>query len=158
MEEGVEERNLVTFESSGTFFELLNQCLGLVVPARLVAEAGIQPVPATARIRAEDGLAGVRKEAEKLLKQMREILDPYSEQSQTYLLDPYLERMIASVSKALRVCVRDVHAALLSAEPPDPESIVALDSLGRIIYLYSRIRGYKTISMSRLVSPLHLNN
>lgn len=72
---------------------------------------------------------------DKLLSQMRLILDDYQEQS--YLLDPHLEAMVTPPVQALQRAVKS-RRNLTS----DNEDVCCI---ARLLYSYAKVRGYKTI-------------
>lgn len=72
---------------------------------------------------------------DKQLNQLRTILDEYQEQS--YLLDPHLEAMVLPPVRILQAAVKGQGSQLRL----DPR----LQGIARLLYLYTKVRGYKTI-------------
>lgn len=68
-------------------------------------------------------------------------LDSYQEQP--YLLDPFLEQLVAPVVEKLKEFAR-----LSLADPDLKYDAWRANTLARIIYSYVKFRGYKTISQS----------
>ena len=73
-------------------------------------------------------------------------LDEYQEQS--YLLDPHLESIVVPAVQALQELVRqsssvDAGAKRLGESPH-------VQRLARLLYCYTKVRGYKTISELQL--------
>ena len=66
-------------------------------------------------------------------------LDEYQEQS--YLLDPFLEKLVAPVVECLKV-----HANLYASGRGRPGSITRVGRVALLLYSYIKCRGYKTIS------------
>lgn len=80
--------------------------------------------------------------AEASLRKMMSVLDGYQEQS--YLLDPYLEAIVKPPVLALQWCGREAYK--------HPERIATslgissdAERLARLLYYYTKVRGYKTI-------------
>ncbi|CAL1713099.1 unnamed protein product [Somion occarium] len=74
-----------------------------------------------------------------LLTKLSMILDEYQEQS--YLLDPYLEQLVAPVVDQL-----NVHAQRLQPLSGDSSQGFKVGRLATLMYYYIKFRGYKTIT------------
>ncbi|KAF8194166.1 hypothetical protein BJ912DRAFT_192002 [Pholiota molesta] len=88
----------------------------------------------------EEGPQGEEKDEEsQQFQKFALLLDGYQEQS--YLLDPFLEDLVAPVVENLKEFAR------ISVENPDLKySPWRASTVSRILYRYIKFRGYKTIS------------
>ncbi|SPO39359.1 related to Tubulin-folding cofactor D [Pseudozyma flocculosa] len=108
----VEENELTRFERADEYMQLLDDLL----------------------VRRADGPSSAPSRSEAILAGLAAILDEYQEQS--YLLDPYLERMVTPPIEVLQAHIRGL-------ESLDADVVVRLS---RLVYLYTKIRGYKAIT------------
>jgi hypothetical protein len=76
-------------------------------------------------------------------------LDEYQEQS--YLLDPFLERLVVPVVDSLKTHAR------ISVSGVGPISTTRVDRVSRLLYQYIKCRRYKTISQLLLRLLWRLN-
>ncbi|PWN18835.1 ARM repeat-containing protein [Microstroma glucosiphilum] len=111
-----DDANLSRFSRAAEFLSLLN---------RFLASKDDNAVASTSTSTPKD----------KLLSQLRAILDDYQEQS--YLLDPHLEAMVMPPVQALQRAVKS-RRNLTS----DNEDVCRI---ARLLYSYAKVRGYKTI-------------
>lgn len=79
----------------------------------------------------------IQAETQQKLQQLEKDINVYQEQS--YLLDPYLEALVSPPARTLQQLVRTASTEL------DPTSS-ALAALCRLLYVYSKVRGYKIVS------------
>ena len=125
----IEEKELVRFERADEYLSLLAQ----VVPST----AGTCAAASTSS-RSADGPDTLNDALHKLLA----ILDEYQDQSN--LLDPFLERIVSPPVEALQRHVRAL-ALRNHASGSDCLSSDSVVRLSKLVYAYTKMRGYKTI-------------
>lgn len=64
-------------------------------------------------------------------------------QEQSYLLDPYLEDIVVPPARALQALVCETRAPWVSLTP---EQQGAMSQFARLLYVYTKVRGYKLVS------------
>ncbi|KZT19455.1 TBCD protein [Neolentinus lepideus HHB14362 ss-1] len=84
-----------------------------------------------------------RQETE-FLKNLSHILDEYQEQS--YLLDPFLESLVTPAAEKLRS-----HARQCVSTNSSTACISRVGRIATLLYLYTKFRGYKTITKGKAV-------
>ncbi|KDQ11508.1 hypothetical protein BOTBODRAFT_457108 [Botryobasidium botryosum FD-172 SS1] len=112
-----ENKHFGTFGRSQEFFDALSQFL--------LVDLHAEPTPTEAH------------QEEALLRKLTSILNEIQELS--YLLDPFLERMITPTVNAFKT-----HAAEVVEKPDVSVSTSRVGRLAELIYWYTRTRGYKT--------------
>ncbi|KAN0063038.1 hypothetical protein ACQY0O_004201 [Thecaphora frezii] len=115
-EHELEENELVRFERAADYMLLLNS----ILPSHPGPSHQAPPEKSKSHTETLDAMSA--------------ILDEYQEQP--YLLDPYLEQMVVPPIAALQAHIRSTHLH-------QPQTIVLLS---RLVYLYTKVRGYKTIT------------
>ncbi|SPO20011.1 related to Tubulin-folding cofactor D [Ustilago trichophora] len=122
----IEEKELVRFERADEYLSLLSR----LVPPSAGSSSSIASTSVTA-ISPEDALSTLIS-----------ILDEYQDQSN--LLDPYLERIVSPPVEALQ---RHVRSLALSdrINTSDHLSSDSVTRLSKLVYAYTKVRGYKTI-------------
>lgn len=125
----VEEKELVRFERAQEYLSLLSQ----LVPSHTTTST-LNPTssPNKTKTQTQDEVLGA----------LTAILDEY--QDQAHLLDPYLHRMVSPPVEALQRHVR----ALSGSNAVASSDILPEDSIARLsklVYAYTKVRGYKTI-------------
>ncbi|KAA1469978.1 TBCD protein [Dentipellis sp. KUC8613] len=118
MEDSTEGRILARFDKHEEFTELQNQILSL--------DISVEPTDEEQRNEAL------------LVQKISNILDEYQEQS--FLLDPFLEELVVPVVNKLKGRARTMVSNHESLGPTTRLSQISL-----ILYLYVKLRGYKTI-------------
>ncbi|TKY90576.1 hypothetical protein EX895_000574 [Sporisorium graminicola] len=121
----VEEKELVRFERAEEYLSLLSL---LVSPT--TGTSATPPTPSTSAIHSTT--------QDEALSNLVTILDEYQDQS--HLLDPYLEQIVSPPVESLQRHVRSV--AQSQAQPLSADSVTRLSKL---VYAYTKVRGYKTI-------------
>ncbi|PWZ02675.1 ARM repeat-containing protein [Testicularia cyperi] len=130
----IEERELLRFERAEEFLDLLQQLTG---PSAVQPEANGEtatPVSGSAK-------TSRPRLPRDTLASLLSILDDYQEQP--YLLDPYLDRIVSHPVAALQRHIRAASSASSSTHVLDTETV---QSLSKLIYTYTKLRGYKTIT------------
>lgn len=141
-----EEKDLVRFEQVDEFLATLH---GPDFMPKMLGRDQVE--------RSDDQQEERIKEAksEAALKSLMGILDLYQEQS--YLLDPYLDTLVKPPVNALQEIVRLQYAARSSSSsstlsaPPSSQgrtidgSRSEMERLARLLYYFTKVRGYKTI-------------
>ncbi|GAK62322.1 TBCD protein [Moesziomyces antarcticus] len=125
----VEEKELVRFERAQEYLSLLSQ----LVPSHATTST-LDPTSSRDRTKTQT--------QDELLGALTAILDEY--QDQAHLLDPYLHSIVSPPVEALQRHVRALSgsSAADSSDLPPAESIARLSKL---VYAYTKVRGYKTI-------------
>lgn len=124
----VEEKDLNRFERAEEFFTVLEELF---------------PSPSAASSQASQPITSHEDRA-KLMATLEIILHDYQEQS--YLLDPHLERMIAPTIGVLQKSTRDSAKGGSNIESTVSQQNDQTASAAHLLYLYTKIRGYKTIT------------
>lgn len=137
VDNAVEERELVQFEQADVFQKILLS--DDFYPGSLLQDGPIQ-VPVLAK-NDDEGRRKLAK-GEESMRKLTSILDLYQEQS--YLIDPHLETIVVPVVKVLQGLVRsNAFDAPLSQQMVNS---IEVQRLARLLYYYTKVRGYKTIS------------
>ncbi|CDS02232.1 hypothetical protein, partial [Sporisorium scitamineum] len=121
----VEEKELVQFERAQEYLSLLSS---LVPPTASTSAIVTDPSTSSTQSATQDDI----------LAKLVAILDEYQDQSN--LLDPYLERIVSPPVESLQRHVRSVahsQSEILSAG--------SVTRLSKLVYAYTKVRGYKTI-------------
>lgn len=87
----------------------------------------------------EDGRRDDQQTVNKLLVQVKDILDAYLEQP--YLLDPFMAQMLARPLARLQNAVRRQN----DSEPPSAATDEALHRSAKLVYMLTKVRGHKAI-------------
>lgn len=128
----VQEKDLTTFEEITEYKDLL---LG---PEFF--PGGLEDFTADKDVAARDEDERNRTAtAEAVLRKLTAILDRYQEQN--YLLDPYLEAIVGPPVRALQQCT----FKSLKGEGTSSQIFDDVQRLARLLYHYTKVRGYKTI-------------
>ncbi|KAJ1583910.1 hypothetical protein NDA11_001396 [Ustilago hordei] len=125
----VEEKELVRFERADEYISLLSQ----------LVQAGTSP---TSIASTSSRLDATTKTPDGVLGTLISILDEYQDQSN--LLDPYLECIVSPPVKALQLHVHSL-ANSQDADTCNQLPIEAVTRLSKLVYAYTKVRGYKTI-------------
>ncbi|SPO20926.1 related to Tubulin-folding cofactor D [Ustilago trichophora] len=123
----IEEKELVRFERADEYLSLLFR----LVPPSAGSSAAAATISVTPIITPDEALSTLIS-----------ILDEYQDQSN--LLDPYLERIVSPPVEALQ---RHVRSLVLSdyVNTSDNLSSDSVTRLSKLVYAYTKVRGYKTI-------------
>lgn len=125
----VEEKDLVRFERAEEYLSLLSSLLSSTSSASAFSSARAALV--TPSIPADD-----------VLTKLVAILDEY--QDHPHLLDPYLERIVSppveSLQRHVRYATNSYHGSTANLLTPE-----AVARLSKLVYAYTKVRGYKTI-------------
>ncbi len=125
----VEEKELVRFERAQEYLSLLSQ----LVPSHATTST-LDPTSSRDRTKTQT--------QDELLGALTAILDEY--QDQAHLLDPYLHSIVSPPVEALQRHVR----ALSGSSAADSSDLLPAESIARLsklVYAYTKVRGYKTI-------------
>ncbi|SJX60387.1 related to Tubulin-folding cofactor D [Sporisorium reilianum f. sp. reilianum] len=122
----VEEKELVRFERAQEFLSLLSS---LVPPTASTS---------TSASSSSTNSGDPPISQDDILTKLVTILDEYQDQSK--LLDPYLERIVSPPVESLQRHVRSV-----TQSQPRTLSDDSVTRLSKLVYAYTKVRGYKTI-------------
>ncbi len=127
----IEEKELVRFERADEYLTLLSQ----LIPS--TSDSNSNAIASTS-----SAAVVTFKSPDEALGSLISILDEYQDQSN--LLDPYLERIVSPPVEALQRHVRSL-AHSQRIESIDGLSSDAVIRLSKLVYAYTKVRGYKTI-------------
>ncbi|KAJ9476833.1 Tubulin-specific chaperone D [Pseudozyma hubeiensis] len=124
---GAEEKELVRFDKAQEYLSLLS----VLVPS----------APGTSDLMPSN-LSTSSTTQDDVLAKLVAILDEYQDQSN--LLDPYLERIVLPPVESLQRHVRS-HVSYNSRETVHHLTAEAVTRQSKLVYAYTKVRGYKTI-------------